>query len=358
MLRDPPGRDKAAVAFVMPHPAFGGAERLAGAIMGHLAREGVPVVAAIATRDSRIPDCSSAWLAPHATIRRLDGATDLAATLLDLLAETNCGALVLYGRSPAYHHLPRIAAERPDLRLAAFQFNDVECVTENRLHAARLDVVIAESANAARALGPVPALVVIPSAVDVPALAARPRDRPPDAVPTVAFVGRFDQTKSPETFVRLVPFLDRPHARYVMAGSGPLWRTIQRRAGALQPPFEIALTGLLDDEALRLLMDRIDILVVPSRIDGRPLVVQEAQACGIAVVAHRVGGIPDLVSDEETGLLCERGDLAGLARAVRRLIDDPALRHRLGGAGRQRVLREGGIGAVLPHYAAAITGRA
>ncbi len=62
----------------------------------------------------------------------------------------------------------------------------------------------------------------------------------------------------------------------------------------------------------------------------------EAMAAGIPVVASRIGGLPFTVSDGTTGLLCEPGDPADLARQIARLLDDPPLRRTMGLAGRRR----------------------
>jgi glycosyltransferase involved in cell wall biosynthesis len=64
------------------------------------------------------------------------------------------------------------------------------------------------------------------------------------------------------------------------------------------------------------------------------LVNLEAQACGLPVVASRIGGIPEYVLDGKTGLLFEPGDAAALARLVRRLIDDPDERRAMSAAAR------------------------
>jgi glycosyltransferase involved in cell wall biosynthesis len=63
----------------------------------------------------------------------------------------------------------------------------------------------------------------------------------------------------------------------------------------------------------------------------------EAMACGKPVVASRVGGIPELVRDGTDGILVESGDVEALADSILRLLKDPALRKRMGKAGRQRV---------------------
>jgi glycosyltransferase involved in cell wall biosynthesis len=82
---------------------------------------------------------------------------------------------------------------------------------------------------------------------------------------------------------------------------------------------------------------------VPTRQgdrEGIPVALMEAMACGLAAVASDLSGIPELVEHERTGLLVPPGDPRALAEAIRRLHDDPALRGRLAGAGRGKVLAE------------------
>jgi D-inositol-3-phosphate glycosyltransferase len=81
-------------------------------------------------------------------------------------------------------------------------------------------------------------------------------------------------------------------------------------------------------------------------------VALEAMSAGVAVLASRVGGIPEAVLDGETGVLVSPGDPVALADALDRLMDDPATRERLGAAGRERVPMFTAP-AVLPRYEAA-----
>ena len=83
-------------------------------------------------------------------------------------------------------------------------------------------------------------------------------------------------------------------------------------------------------------LGRWDILVLAARSDPFPLVVLEAMALGKAIVATRVGGIPEQLGDG-AGLLVEPEDVGGIAAAVARLADDPRLRADLGAAARRRV---------------------
>ncbi|HEX3947316.1 MAG TPA: glycosyltransferase family 4 protein [Acidimicrobiales bacterium] len=97
-------------------------------------------------------------------------------------------------------------------------------------------------------------------------------------------------------------------------------------------------SGISDEELARN-YGEAEVAVVPSLYEGFSLPAIEAMACGVAVVATTGGALPEVVgNDGETGLLVPPDDPGALAAAIARLLDDPALRARLGAAGRQRVL--------------------
>jgi len=82
-----------------------------------------------------------------------------------------------------------------------------------------------------------------------------------------------------------------------------------------------------------------DVFVLPSRTDSFGIVFLEAWCYGVPVIGARAGGIPDVITDGSDGLLVRFGDVAGLAQAIRLLLDDRALARRLGAAGREKTLR-------------------
>src|SRR6478672_966620 len=84
------------------------------------------------------------------------------------------------------------------------------------------------------------------------------------------------------------------------------------------------------------LLTHATVFACPSLYEPLGIVNLEAMACGTAVAASRVGGIPEVVADGETGLLVPPNDPAALAEAVARVGADPSLRARLGAAGRRR----------------------
>jgi glycosyltransferase involved in cell wall biosynthesis len=123
-----------------------------------------------------------------------------------------------------------------------------------------------------------------------------------------------------------------PPARFVIVGDGPMRADLERRAAALGIADRVTFTGFRVDAPQ--IIAGLTLLAVPSRSDGSPLVVCEAMAAGIPVVASRVGGLPDLVIDGCTGLLVRPGEAEDLARAMVSLLLDPTTADQLGARAR------------------------
>jgi glycosyltransferase involved in cell wall biosynthesis len=165
--------------------------------------------------------------------------------------------------------------------------------------------------------------------------AAAPR-RPAGArAGAVGVVGRLVPEKGVDVFLQAVSLVTSviPSARFVVIGDGPLRAPLEDRAEALGLAGAVTFTGFRSDAPH--LIAGLDVLVVPSRSDGSPLVVCEAMAAGVPVVASRVGGLPDLVTHGDSGLLVRPEDPEDLARTLVSLLMDPAAARALGLRGRQ-----------------------
>ena len=103
-------------------------------------------------------------------------------------------------------------------------------------------------------------------------------------------------------------------------------------------PSPVTITGYREDVSQ--VMAALDVVVVPSLHDAQTIVIPEAFAAGRPVIASRVGGIPELVTHEENGLLVEPADNDALAAAMLRLLADPVLRNDLASAGHRLARRE------------------
>lgn len=128
-----------------------------------------------------------------------------------------------------------------------------------------------------------------------------------------------------------------PGARLRLVGSGPRQRELANLAIVLGIEDHVEFTGTVTDVWSHLA--EADVVVVPSLIETQGLAALEAMAAGCPVVATRVGGLPELIVHEETGLLVPTRDPAQLAAAMMRLAEDPSLRRTLGAAGRARADR-------------------
>jgi len=121
-----------------------------------------------------------------------------------------------------------------------------------------------------------------------------------------------------------------PSPLVAIAGDGPLAGELRARAAALG--VDAAFLGHRDDVAD--LLAAATVLVMPSRWEGQPLILQEALRAGLPIVATRVGGIPDLLGD--AAVLVAPGDPPALAAAVAAILTDPALAARLRAAAARR----------------------
>ena len=152
--------------------------------------------------------------------------------------------------------------------------------------------------------------------------------------PVVGVVGRLVPEKGVDVFLRAAALVSAvvPQAEFVVVGDGPLRPDLEHRAATLGLAGRVTFTGYRSEVSG--LLPGLDVLAVPSRSDGSPLVVCEAMAAGVPVVASRVGGLPDLVEDGGSGLLVRPGEAEDLARALVALLLDPEAARRLGARGR------------------------
>ena len=126
----------------------------------------------------------------------------------------------------------------------------------------------------------------------------------------------------------------RPDIVLACAGRGPLEGAVAEQARALGVGAQVALLGYRDD--VPALLRACDALVLPSEREGLPRSIMEAMSLERPVIATRIRGVSELVSDE-TGVLCPVGDVAALSAAMRAMADDPARRAAMGRRARQAI---------------------
>jgi glycosyltransferase involved in cell wall biosynthesis len=191
----------------------------------------------------------------------------------------------------------------------------------------------------------------IPNGIEVgttPRLSDRELHRPA----RVVFIGRLHEQKGVDVLLRALAWIRewRPEAglRCDVVGDGPLSDELSALARDLDVVSDVRFLGYRDDVAP--FLGRADAFVLPSRAEGISNALLEAMAVGLPVVASDVPGNADVVEHEVNGLLVEVDDPGSLAAALLRLVDEPALRRRLGGEARRTVNTRYSIEHVAQRY--------
>ena len=120
---------------------------------------------------------------------------------------------------------------------------------------------------------------------------------------------------------------DHPELQFVIIGDGELRNKLSKEIEYQKLTGTVVLTGEILDAAR--FLNAFDYFVLPSRSESYGYVLHEAGLAGLPVVASKVGGIPDIIQDQKTGLLVESGNVTALVTALKRLVHDQALRERL-----------------------------
>ena len=208
-------------------------------------------------------------------------------------------------------------------------------ITRALLRVANRVVLLAKSwENIVTEIEPSARTAVIPNSVDCAALRAAGAQRPPGAR-NVLMLGGFCERKGHFDAVEAAAMVSRSHAdaRFLFFGS-------ERDPGAASAlRARIDLHGLANTVFLvnpvfgkekLAQIAKACILILPSHVENMPMAVMEAMAAGLPVVATKVGAIPEMVADGETGILVEPRQPAQLARAIEQLLENSRLRRDLG----------------------------
>lgn len=158
---------------------------------------------------------------------------------------------------------------------------------------------------------------------------------PPD-VPVIGSVTRLSPQKAPLDLVEAFALIhqQRPDAWFVVVGDGPLRPSVEERLQVLNLVDQVVLTGLRRD--IPELMATFDLFVLTSLWEGLPRVLPQAMATGLPIVCTQADGSAEAVADGENGFLVPRGSAAVMAEKALILLDDAALRQRMGANGRGR----------------------
>lgn len=163
--------------------------------------------------------------------------------------------------------------------------------------------------------------------------------------PLVMALGKFIERKGFAYLVAAISHLQRDYpVQLMIGGRGPLKEALQQQAADLGIADKVFFLGYIPDEEMPAYYTLADVFVSPSVVDsqgdteGLGMVLLEANACETPCVASATGGIVDIIVDGVNGYLARPADADDLAAQIKRLLDDPEQRRRMGQQGRQRVI--------------------
>jgi sugar transferase (PEP-CTERM/EpsH1 system associated) len=170
----------------------------------------------------------------------------------------------------------------------------------------------------------------------------------------VGTVGRVQDVKDHATLLKAFLLLrerlpeQRERLRLAVVGDGPLLSALRAQAAAAGVEQQVWLPGARTDVAD--ILRGLSVFAMSSIAEGTPGSALEAMASGLPVVGTRVGGIPEVIDDGVTGYVVPPSDPAAMAAALERYVRDPALAARHGAAGRERVMRNYNMAAMVSAY--------
>lgn len=174
----------------------------------------------------------------------------------------------------------------------------------------------------------------------------------PNGEKLLVHVSNFRSVKRPIDCVEIFAKVkaEGEKARLVMVGDGPERSAVYYRSEQLDVNEDVLFVGKQANIADYLGVS--DIFLLPSELESFGLAALEAQACELPVIATRIGGIPEVVNDGETGYLSDIGDIEKMTRDTLKLLRDENLRRNFGQKGRELAIERYGMEKIIPQYIA------
>jgi glycosyltransferase involved in cell wall biosynthesis len=230
-------------------------------------------------------------------------------------------------------------------------YDDPSCWPFSRWSLARTDAAVAVSGHVravalARAPWAADRMTVVANGVDTSRFS--PRERPKGGGFVFTIVGRLEPRKGVDRAIGAMAGI--PGATLDVVGDGEARAALEAQARALGVADRVHFHGYVED--VRPLLARAHAVLCASRSEGLGVALLEAMAMGLPVVGFAVGGVPEIVVDQETGLLCRANDVGALTATMRRATAMGAMLAALGTSARRRVVERFSVESTRAGYAA------
>lgn len=140
----------------------------------------------------------------------------------------------------------------------------------------------------------------------------------------VSYMGRFSEEKCPQKFVDIVDKLrNYENIYFLMIGNGPEYELVKEQISKLSLTDKIYAPGFVEDN--KPFLKASDLLIIPSKIEGIPIVLMESLSLGVPVIASNVGGIPDVIIDSYNGFVCQSNNIECFVSNIMKVYSDKNL---------------------------------
>lgn len=278
-----------------------------------------------------------------------------------LIRERDVELIVQVGAHDLYHHLALWKEEHPSLRIADILYNEFGHTLNHFLYERCIDGVIVESESMrdyverASSRGR-PPVQIVRSGVDLAWFAPAVDRKPPSAPLTVGFIGRMSSEKNPMGFIDLAERLLalEPEMEFRMYGGGGDADAVRHRLAGSLFKDHIVYGGFAEHS--RTALHELDVLILPSKFDGRPAIIMEANACGVPVIGAPVGGVPELIEEGVNGHLAAPTDTRAFHALITRWKQDPGVLAALRRSSRELAMQRFDRARMLDDYVQAFKG--
>lgn len=199
-----------------------------------------------------------------------------------------------------------------------------------------------------------PDVQLIPNGVDITRFTPIQVDTPSEErAKTVVCISRLSYEKGIDVLLQAWYLVqqqpsDLAKSRLIIVGNGEIESQLECIAKALGIAESVEFTGVRSD--IQAQLHRGSLVVLPSRVEGMPIALLEAMACGLPCIATRVSGSEDIIQHEINGLLVEPEDYTALAQALLTLLNNPELRQKYGHAARETIEKHYSLEHVTDMY--------
>lgn len=180
-------------------------------------------------------------------------------------------------------------------------------------------------------------IFVVPNGIDLEMFKPPLESRKGSNAKTIIFVGRLHPVKGVQYLIEAMNIVHQkmPEAELILVGDGKEREHLKSLTGRLGLKECIEFAGRVPHEKIQDYMGLADVFVLPGLSEGFPVTILEAMACGLPVVATRVGGLPDIIEDSINGYLVEAMDQEQIAEALLKILQDERLRKEISNNNRE-----------------------